>query len=123
MLADLVTHPSPSLRRRSVKVIRLIGRDTVEEMVCGKAAAKLQLASTVVEGGHLALGTQKPAAGAGLQVQRAVLHFRTCQVYSRCSLRARKYREGAGMTTCPGRNTCRGARRTQRPEELKMNIK
>nr|KAF6396425.1 chromodomain helicase DNA binding protein 1 like [Rousettus aegyptiacus] len=50
-------------QNKSVKVIRLIGRDTVEEMVCGKAAAKLQLASTVVEGGHLTLGTQQPAAG------------------------------------------------------------
>lgn len=90
----LVTRPSPSPRRRSVKVIRLIGRDTVEEMVCGKAAAKLQLASTVVEGGHLTLGTQQPAAG--LQVQQAVLHFRMCQVYSRW---ARKYRERADMTS------------------------
>ncbi|XP_039697298.1 chromodomain-helicase-DNA-binding protein 1-like isoform X3 [Pteropus medius] len=61
-------------QNKSVKVIRLIGRDTVEEMVCGKATAKLQLASTVVEGGHLTLGTQKPAASAGLQLSE-ILKF------------------------------------------------
>ncbi|XP_024894242.1 chromodomain-helicase-DNA-binding protein 1-like isoform X2 [Pteropus alecto] len=61
-------------QNKSVKVIRLIGRDTVEEMVCGKATAKLQLASTVVEGGHLTLGTQKPAASASLQLSE-ILKF------------------------------------------------
>ena len=53
---------------RSVKVIRLIGRDTVEEIVYRKAASKLQLTNMIIEGGHFTLGAQKPAADADLQV-------------------------------------------------------
>uniref|UniRef100_A0A8C9BCW2 Chromodomain-helicase-DNA-binding protein 1-like n=1 Tax=Phocoena sinus TaxID=42100 RepID=A0A8C9BCW2_PHOSS len=55
-------------QNKSVKVIRLIGRDTVEEIVCRKAASKLQLTNTIIEGGHFTLGAQKPAAHADLQV-------------------------------------------------------
>uniref|UniRef100_A0ABI8ADG6 Chromodomain helicase DNA binding protein 1 like n=1 Tax=Felis catus TaxID=9685 RepID=A0ABI8ADG6_FELCA len=55
-------------QNKSVKVIRLISRDTVEEIVCRKAASKLQLTSTVIEGGHFTLGARKPAADADLQV-------------------------------------------------------
>ncbi|ELK27908.1 Chromodomain-helicase-DNA-binding protein 1-like protein, partial [Myotis davidii] len=43
-------------QNKSVKVIRLIGRDTVEEIVCRKAASKLQLTSAIMEGGHFTLG-------------------------------------------------------------------
>lgn len=57
------------LAHRSVKVIRLIGRDTVEEIVYRKAASKLQLTNMVIEGGHFTLGAQKPAAEADLQVR------------------------------------------------------
>ncbi|XP_054996141.1 chromodomain-helicase-DNA-binding protein 1-like [Sorex araneus] len=49
-------------QNKTVRVIRLIGRDTVEEMVYRKAASKLQLTNTIIEGGHFALGTQNPAA-------------------------------------------------------------
>lgn len=64
-----LTAPSSALTPyRSVKVIRLIGQDTVEEIVCRKAASKLQLTHTVIEGGHFTLGAQKPAADADLQV-------------------------------------------------------
>ncbi|XP_055979037.1 chromodomain-helicase-DNA-binding protein 1-like isoform X1 [Sorex fumeus] len=49
-------------QNKTVRVIRLIGRDTVEEMVYRKAASKLQLTNTVIEGGHFTLGTQSPAA-------------------------------------------------------------
>uniref|UniRef100_A0AAA9SHV9 Chromodomain-helicase-DNA-binding protein 1-like n=1 Tax=Bos taurus TaxID=9913 RepID=A0AAA9SHV9_BOVIN len=55
-------------QNKSVKVIRLIGRDTVEEIVYRKAASKLQLTNTIIEGGHFTLGAQKPAADADLQV-------------------------------------------------------
>ncbi|KAM4873050.1 chromodomain-helicase-DNA-binding protein 1-like [Thomomys bottae] len=58
---------------KSVKVIRLIGRDTVEEIVYRKAASKLQLTNKVTEGGHLTLGTQK-AADADLQLSE-ILKF------------------------------------------------
>uniref|UniRef100_A0A8I3NBT1 Chromodomain-helicase-DNA-binding protein 1-like n=1 Tax=Canis lupus familiaris TaxID=9615 RepID=A0A8I3NBT1_CANLF len=55
-------------QNKSVKVIRLIGRDTVEEIVYRKAASKLQLTNAIIEGGHFTLGAQKPAADADLQV-------------------------------------------------------
>ncbi|XP_053522170.1 chromodomain-helicase-DNA-binding protein 1-like isoform X2 [Artibeus jamaicensis] len=55
-------------QNKSVKVIRLIGRDTVEEIICRKATSKLQLTSTIIEGGHFTLGAQKPAADADLQL-------------------------------------------------------
>ncbi|XP_070252429.1 chromodomain-helicase-DNA-binding protein 1-like [Myotis yumanensis] len=55
-------------QNKSVKVIRLIGRDTVEEIVCRKAASKLQLTSAIMEGGHFTLGARKPAVDADLQL-------------------------------------------------------
>ncbi|XP_066218208.1 chromodomain-helicase-DNA-binding protein 1-like isoform X2 [Saccopteryx leptura] len=55
-------------QNKSVKVIRLIGRDTVEEIICRKAASKLQLTSMIIEGGHFTLGSQKPAADADVQL-------------------------------------------------------
>uniref|UniRef100_A0A8C6ANQ2 Chromodomain helicase DNA binding protein 1 like n=1 Tax=Monodon monoceros TaxID=40151 RepID=A0A8C6ANQ2_MONMO len=61
-------------QNKSVKVIRLIGRDTVEEIVCRKAASKLQLTNTIIEGGHFTLGAQKPAAHADLQLSE-ILKF------------------------------------------------
>ncbi|KAF0877863.1 CHD1L protein, partial [Crocuta crocuta] len=61
-------------QNKSVKVIRLIGQDTVEEIVCRKAASKLQLTHTVIEGGHFTLGAQKPAADADLQLSE-ILKF------------------------------------------------
>ncbi|XP_032704010.1 chromodomain-helicase-DNA-binding protein 1-like isoform X4 [Lontra canadensis] len=61
-------------QNKSVKVIRLIGRDTVEEIVCRKAASKLQLTNAVIEGGHFTLGAQKPAANADLQLSE-ILKF------------------------------------------------
>ncbi|XP_072622822.1 chromodomain-helicase-DNA-binding protein 1-like isoform X5 [Vulpes vulpes] len=61
-------------QNKSVKVIRLIGRDTVEEIVCRKAASKLQLTNAIIEGGHFTLGAQKPAADADLQLSE-ILKF------------------------------------------------
>lgn len=61
-------------QNKSVKVIRLIGRDTVEEIVYRKAASKLQLTNMVIEGGHFTLGAQKPAAEADLQLSE-ILKF------------------------------------------------
>ncbi|XP_003793845.1 chromodomain-helicase-DNA-binding protein 1-like [Otolemur garnettii] len=59
---------------KSVKVIRLIGQDTVEEIVYRKAASKLQLTSVIIEGGHFTLGAQKPSADADLQLSE-ILKF------------------------------------------------
>ncbi|XP_032124770.1 chromodomain-helicase-DNA-binding protein 1-like isoform X2 [Sapajus apella] len=61
-------------QNKSVKVIRLIGRDTVEEIVYRKAASKLQLTNMIIEGGHFTLGAQKPSAGADLQLSE-ILKF------------------------------------------------
>ncbi|XP_075416551.1 chromodomain-helicase-DNA-binding protein 1-like [Tenrec ecaudatus] len=61
-------------QNKSVKVIRLVARDTVEEIVCRKAASKLQLTNMITEGGHLTLGAQRPVANAGLQLSE-ILKF------------------------------------------------
>lgn len=70
---------------RSVKVIRLIGRDTVEEIVYRRAASKLQLTNMIIEGGHFTLGAQKPSVDADLQVEYVVL-IRIVMNYSWCCL-------------------------------------
>ncbi|XP_059121917.1 chromodomain-helicase-DNA-binding protein 1-like isoform X1 [Peromyscus eremicus] len=61
-------------QNKSVKVIRLIGRDTVEEIVYRKAASKLQLTNMVMEGGHFTLGAQRPSAEADFQLSE-ILKF------------------------------------------------
>ena len=38
-------------------MIRLIGRDTVEEIILKRTEAKLKLTHTVIEGGQFSLGT------------------------------------------------------------------
>ena len=45
--------------RRPVKVIRLIGRDTVEEIVLRRAEAKLKLTHSVIEGGQFSLASKE----------------------------------------------------------------
>ncbi len=40
-------------------MIRLIGRDSVEEIVLRRAEAKLKLTNTVIEGGQFSLGANK----------------------------------------------------------------
>ncbi|XP_007946578.1 chromodomain-helicase-DNA-binding protein 1-like [Orycteropus afer afer] len=61
-------------QNKSVKVIRLIARDTVEEIICRKAASKLQLTNMIIEGGHFTLGAQRPSAGTDLQLSE-ILKF------------------------------------------------
>ncbi|KAB1260954.1 Chromodomain-helicase-DNA-binding protein 1-like [Camelus dromedarius] len=61
-------------QNKSVKVIRLVGRDTVEEIVCRKAASKLQLTSAVMEGGRFTLGAPRPSADADLRLSE-ILKF------------------------------------------------
>ncbi|NXO03888.1 CHD1L protein, partial [Rhinopomastus cyanomelas] len=47
-------------QHRPVKIVRLIGRDTVEEIIYRRAASKLRLTNAIVEGGHFALGVSNP---------------------------------------------------------------
>uniref|UniRef100_H3CH38 Chromodomain helicase DNA binding protein 1-like n=1 Tax=Tetraodon nigroviridis TaxID=99883 RepID=H3CH38_TETNG len=59
---------------RPVKVIRLIGRDTVEEIMYCRAASKLNLTKTVMEDGRFSLLDQAQSAAAGLQLSE-ILSF------------------------------------------------
>ncbi|XP_071665447.1 chromodomain-helicase-DNA-binding protein 1-like isoform X2 [Patagioenas fasciata] len=54
-------------QHKPVKIIRLIGRDTVEEIIYRRAASKLRLTNAIVEGGQFALGAPKPPAAPELQ--------------------------------------------------------
>ncbi|XP_063056998.1 chromodomain-helicase-DNA-binding protein 1-like isoform X2 [Engraulis encrasicolus] len=53
---------------RAVKVVRLVARDTVEEIVYRRAISKLQLTDTVIEHGRFSLLDQAQSAAAGLQL-------------------------------------------------------
>ncbi|XP_062975057.1 chromodomain-helicase-DNA-binding protein 1-like [Elgaria multicarinata webbii] len=59
---------------KPVKIIRLIGRDTVEEIIYQRAASKLQLTNAVIEGGQFALGAQKSEEAADVQLSE-ILKF------------------------------------------------
>ncbi|XP_076204851.1 chromodomain-helicase-DNA-binding protein 1-like isoform X2 [Aptenodytes patagonicus] len=61
-------------QHKPVKIIRLIGRDTIEEIIYRRAASKLRLTNTIVEGGHFALGAPKPQGAAELQLSE-ILKF------------------------------------------------
>ncbi|NXM18667.1 CHD1L protein, partial [Ploceus nigricollis] len=61
-------------QHKPVKIIRLIGRDTVEEIIYRRAASKLRLTSAIVEGGQFALGAPKPQGTAELQLSE-ILKF------------------------------------------------
>lgn len=56
--------------RRAVKIIRLLGRDTVEEIIYSRAVSKLRLTNTVIEEGRFSLLDQAQSAASGLQVRR-----------------------------------------------------
>uniref|UniRef100_A0AAR2L5H9 Chromodomain-helicase-DNA-binding protein 1-like n=1 Tax=Pygocentrus nattereri TaxID=42514 RepID=A0AAR2L5H9_PYGNA len=59
---------------RAVKVIRLLGRDTVEEIIYSRAVSKLRLTSTVIEEGRFSLLEQPQAAASALQLSE-ILKF------------------------------------------------
>ncbi|XP_065685275.1 chromodomain-helicase-DNA-binding protein 1-like isoform X1 [Patagioenas fasciata] len=61
-------------QHKPVKIIRLIGRDTVEEIIYRRAASKLRLTNAIVEGGQFALGAPKPPAAPELQLSE-ILKF------------------------------------------------
>ncbi|KPP68665.1 chromodomain-helicase-DNA-binding protein 1-like [Scleropages formosus] len=61
-------------QKRAVKVIRLLGRDTVEEIIYSRAASKLQLTNTIIEEGRFSLLDQAQSAAAGLQLSE-ILKF------------------------------------------------
>ncbi|CAN9500249.1 unnamed protein product [Ophioblennius macclurei] len=59
---------------RPVKVIRLLARDTVEEIMFSRAVSKLQLTNAVIEEGRFSLLDQAQSAAAGLQLSE-ILKF------------------------------------------------
>uniref|UniRef100_A0AAQ5X5D9 Chromodomain-helicase-DNA-binding protein 1-like n=1 Tax=Amphiprion ocellaris TaxID=80972 RepID=A0AAQ5X5D9_AMPOC len=61
-------------QNRPVKVIRLLARDTVEEIMYSRAVSKLQLTNTVIEEGRFSLMDQAQSAAAGLQLSE-ILKF------------------------------------------------
>ncbi|XP_014108940.1 PREDICTED: chromodomain-helicase-DNA-binding protein 1-like isoform X2 [Pseudopodoces humilis] len=61
-------------QHKPVKIIRLIGRDTVEEIIYRRAASKLRLTNAIVEGGQFALGAPKPQGTTELQLSE-ILKF------------------------------------------------
>lgn len=63
----IVTHYRP------VKVVRLLARDTVEEIMYSRAVSKLHLTNTVIEEGRFSLLDQAQSAAAGLQVSELIL--------------------------------------------------
>uniref|UniRef100_A0A8C8B056 Chromodomain helicase DNA binding protein 1 like n=1 Tax=Otus sunia TaxID=257818 RepID=A0A8C8B056_9STRI len=61
-------------QHKPVKIIRLIGRDTIEEIIYRRAASKLRLTNAIVEGGQFALGAPKSQGAAELQLSE-ILKF------------------------------------------------
>uniref|UniRef100_A0A8D0ATL3 Chromodomain helicase DNA binding protein 1-like n=1 Tax=Sander lucioperca TaxID=283035 RepID=A0A8D0ATL3_SANLU len=59
-------------QNRPVKVIRLLARDTVEEIMYSRAVSKLHLTNTVIEEGRFSLLDQAQSAAAGLQLSLSV---------------------------------------------------
>ncbi|XP_076870875.1 chromodomain-helicase-DNA-binding protein 1-like [Brachyhypopomus gauderio] len=60
---------------RAVKVIRLLGRDTVEEIVYSRAVMKLRLTSTVIEEGRFSLLEQPQGPAATAMQLSEILKF------------------------------------------------
>ncbi|XP_039668073.1 chromodomain-helicase-DNA-binding protein 1-like [Perca fluviatilis] len=61
-------------QNRPVKVIRLLARDTVEEIMYSRAVSKLHLTNTVIEEGRFSLLDQAQSAAAGLELSE-ILKF------------------------------------------------
>ncbi|KAM9763192.1 chromodomain-helicase-DNA-binding protein 1-like [Menidia menidia] len=61
-------------QNRPVKVIRLLAKDTVEEIMYSRAVSKLQLTNAVIEEGRFSLLDQAQSAAAGLQLSE-ILKF------------------------------------------------
>lgn len=61
-------------QNRPVKIIRLLARDTVEEIMYSRAVSKLHLTNTVIEEGRFSLMEQAQSAAAGLQLSE-ILKF------------------------------------------------
>ncbi|XP_019331761.1 chromodomain-helicase-DNA-binding protein 1-like isoform X2 [Alligator mississippiensis] len=61
-------------QNKPVKIIRLIGRDTVEEIIYRRAVSKLRLTNAIIEGGQFALRAVKSQTAADMQLSE-ILKF------------------------------------------------
>ncbi|XP_014378456.1 chromodomain-helicase-DNA-binding protein 1-like isoform X2 [Alligator sinensis] len=61
-------------QNKPVKIIRLIGRDTVEEIIYRRAVSKLRLTNAIIEGGQFALRALKSQTAADMQLSE-ILKF------------------------------------------------
>ncbi|XP_019382822.1 PREDICTED: chromodomain-helicase-DNA-binding protein 1-like [Gavialis gangeticus] len=61
-------------QNKPVKIIRLIGRDTVEEIIYRRAVSKLRLTNAIIEGGQFALRALESQAAADMQLSE-ILKF------------------------------------------------
>ncbi|KAM9848259.1 chromodomain-helicase-DNA-binding protein 1-like [Aulostomus maculatus] len=68
-------------QNRPVKVIRLLARDTVEEIMYSRAVSKLHLTNTVIEEGRFSLLDEAQSAAAGLQLSE-ILKFGVDKLFS-----------------------------------------
>lgn len=69
---------------RPVKVVRLLARDTVEEIMYSRAVSKLHLTNTVIEEGRFSLLDQAQSAAAGLKVGELTQNQEASSIFCLC---------------------------------------
>ncbi|XP_059824631.1 chromodomain-helicase-DNA-binding protein 1-like isoform X1 [Hypanus sabinus] len=62
-------------QKRPVKIIRLIGRDTVDQLIYSRAMSKLQLTNTLIEGGQFSMKEQEESSGTSDMQLSEILKF------------------------------------------------
>uniref|UniRef100_A0A671W9I8 Chromodomain helicase DNA binding protein 1-like n=1 Tax=Sparus aurata TaxID=8175 RepID=A0A671W9I8_SPAAU len=77
-------------QNRPVKVVRLLARDTVEEIMYSRAVSKLHLTNTVIEEGRFSLLDQAQSAAAGLQVSALQIPTRKRKPLTEAELELRR---------------------------------
>uniref|UniRef100_A0A6Q2WZ96 Chromodomain helicase DNA binding protein 1-like n=1 Tax=Esox lucius TaxID=8010 RepID=A0A6Q2WZ96_ESOLU len=85
---------------RPVKVIRLLGRDTVEEIVYAQAVSKLRLTNIVIEEGRFSMLDHTHSDSAGLQVSNPDNTKRRALSVTELKERSRRNKEAAAKRAC-----------------------
>ncbi|XP_051870509.1 chromodomain-helicase-DNA-binding protein 1-like [Pristis pectinata] len=62
-------------QKRPVKIIRLIGRDTVEQLIYSRAMSKLKLTNTLIEGGQFSMKEGEESSGTSDMQLSEILKF------------------------------------------------
>lgn len=66
---------------RPVKVIRLLARNTVEEIMYSRAVSKLHLTTIVIEDGRFSLLDHEKSAAAGMQVSELAQKHKLMSIF------------------------------------------